>query len=90
MGIFKVAGKLAELIKLGKSPKDALSNAGAAIGVIAGLIEVCIQVGWLDARYQPLVAALPMIALPFIGVPIGRDQNLNAPVKIPNEELLNG
>lgn len=80
--ILKVTGKLAKRMNLGGSPKDALSNIGGALLPLAGVIQALIQVGWLPAKYQPLVVVLPSIGGLLMGGSIGRDQNLNPPVKI--------
>lgn len=80
--LFKILGKLAQRFNLGASPKDALANVGGAMLPLAGLIQTLIQVGWLSSKYQPLVVILPSVGGVLLGVPIGRDQNLNPPVKI--------
>lgn len=80
--IIKVVGKLGAKLKLGGSPKDAITNLGGYLFPLAGLVQALITAKWLSESYQPLVVVLPAIGGVLVGQPGGKDQNLNPPVKI--------
>lgn len=80
--IIKAVGKLSVKLKLGGSPKDAITNFGGYLFPLAGLVQALITAKWLSESYQPLVVVLPAIGGVLVGQPGGKDQNLNPPVKI--------
>jgi hypothetical protein len=80
--MLKILGRLAARLKLGASPKDAITNLGGYLFPAAGVIESLIQTKLISDKYQPLVIVLPSIGALLIGQPGGKDQNLNSPVKI--------
>jgi hypothetical protein len=80
--MLKAIGRLTFKLGLGGSPKDAITNLGGYLFPAAGLIETLIKVGWLPSSFEGVVLVLPAIGALLIGIPGGKDQSLNAPVKL--------
>ena len=74
--MLSILGKLALRLNMGESRKDALTNAGAIVGIMAATLEALIASNLLPPKYQSIALTVLSVSVAVLGLSSGRDSTL--------------